>query len=504
MSTPTKTTPRRPVVERAIPAPAIDPLAPAFRYFASDDLLAGLVAQGPTRTVTRAGRTGLIATSIHTSLRLDRHTVAADRGSLSLWVMPLEDLHPASHMIHFDKHEPDYRVHSLLSDIPARRDLQNVNFSLHYAIDWWRQINAQFIGYASTLPGVRAVISPDFFKFRALKWHQISVTWDRPAHQFRLYVNGIRIDAETPFLPMTAAPCNPSLFAGNPNFAMSELCFFDRFLDDDAVAALYDRQVVLRDRALDAELSAMHVGASLPPLRWSPDADWREQLALPLTRASDLDHFYVQGCTTAHTITPEGLLVDTPQEPPGFKGAWGENKVENYFWTHRTFEGDIALSFDFMPQKPNGLALAMVHASGMQREDFMADHPLRTNGSMSMVCWENVRNYHWEFFREIDNCRNDCVSHLLVKNPWMAGLAYQCQPGRIALNQWHTLQLIQEGPRLRGAIDGIQIFDATDDPYHHNGPLLNFGRVALRCKYKTKMLFRNLRILTRPIFEERA
>ena len=206
----------------------------------------------------------------------------------------------------------------------------------------------------------------------------------------------------------------------------------------------------------------------------------------------------MQGQPDAHAITPEGMHVKTAPEPPGFRGAWTANRVESYYWTKVPFEGDVALEFDFRLNARNGLALAMIQSSGMQREDFMADYPLRTDGAMSMVCWENVRNYHWEFYREIDNTRNDVASHLLVKNPWMAGLAYRCMDRLMSLHEWHRLQLVQDGARLRGAIDGALIFDVVDHADAFTGPIFNFGRVSLRAKYKTDITFRNLRVSTRP------
>jgi len=39
----------------------------------------------------------------------------------------------------------------------------------------------------------------------------------------------------------------------------------------------------------------------------------------------------------------------------------------------------------------------MIHASGKTREDFLADYPKRTNGTMNTVHAVDVRNYHWEY-----------------------------------------------------------------------------------------------------------
>jgi len=171
-----------------------------------------------------------------------------------------------------------------------------------------------------------------------------------------------------------------------------------------------------------------------------------------------------------------------------------------YLWTKQHFEGHLALEFEFMPRQHNGLSLLMLQASGMQREDFMADYPLRTTGAMNMVFMENVRGYHWEFFREMDDTRNDVASSALIKQPWQRPLAYYCLNRQLALHEWHRVQFVQEGPRLRGAIDGELVFDVTDDPFAHTGGFYQCGHIAIRCMTKTKNFYRNLKIHTRSPF----
>ncbi len=458
-------------------------------------------AAGRWRRYERGGRAGVIAQSIHTRFAMPAGPLTGDRGALSLWVLAVEELQPAHTLAHLHKHEADWFVFPILSDRTDLRNREEANFHLRYTCDWWRNLTAQFMPMAAKEPpGYKAIIAPDHFHFHAGVWHQIALSWDRPAGRYRMWVNGIRVTASSPFVESPVnSPCGPTLYAGSTMFALSELRLLDAPLDDASAAELYREQSAGHDPSLDAALRRVYVGDHLPTHPENPAEGWREQLFLPLTSEADLARLYVQGDTTAHRVTPEGLRVETPPEPPRFAGAWTANKIENYFWTDRAFEGDICVEFDFKLHRRNGLALVMIQASGMQREDFMADHPLRTGGEMSMVCWENVRNYHWEFFREIDNCRNDVQSHLVVKNPWMAGLAYQCRPDYLSQETWHRLRWVQEGSRLRGWVDDVQIFDVLDRPDTNNGPVLSFGRVALRCKYKTAMTFANLRIRTRQI-----
>jgi hypothetical protein len=79
----------------------------------------------------------------------------------------------------------------------------------------------------------------------------------------------------------------------------------------------------------------------------------------------------------------------------------GLDMTRMYLWICQVFEGDLYESFEFKLHQHGGLALLMTQAAGMQGENFLADYPLRSNGSMSVVCWEDVRNYHWEFCREM-------------------------------------------------------------------------------------------------------
>ncbi|MEX0653740.1 MAG: DUF1961 family protein [Phycisphaeraceae bacterium] len=466
------------------------------QYLMPASPLAGLEVEGTFESIEMAGRVGLRAASVHSRLGIGAHTVAGKRGALSLWVLPLEDLSPVAPMPHLRELEPDWGCYPLLSDHPQMRDRSQARFHLRYTSDWWRNLTVQF--HDKQLIGYNAIIAPDHFRFRRHRWHMIAVTWDKPASQYRLYVNGVLVAAENPFLAMPAETAGQTIYAGNPAFALSGLSFYDRPLGAEPVAALYAAERTADDADLVAQLRHQHTGKGLPHFDWSPDGAWQRQLERTFTQPGDLEGFWIQGQEDSASITPEGLLVDTA---PGDSQRHGlrHNKVEMYLWSERVFEGEVALEVDFKLLKPNGLALVMVHAAGMQREDFMADYPRRSDGSMKMVCWENVRNYHWEFYRETDNTRADLATHLLVKNPWMMGLAYQAQPQRLVQDVWHTLRLVQEGGRLRGAIDGMQVFDVRDRADINTGPIYDFGRIALRCKFKTKMLYRNLRVWTRRL-----
>jgi hypothetical protein len=142
----------------------------------------------------------------------------------------------------------------------------------------------------------------------------------------------------------------------------------------------------------------------------------------------------------------------------------------------------------------------MVQASGMNREDFMADYPLRTSGKMLTVYGEDVRNYHWEYYREMSDMRNDVSNSALMKNPFLYPLSFSALTTPVEKNTWHKLQFLQIGNKLTGAIDGVIMVEFTDDGFTNNGPVYNYGRIAIRCMLHSKLLFRNLRVYNRASF----
>ncbi len=165
-------------------------------------------------------------------------------------------------------------------------------------------------------------------------------------------------------------------------------------------------------------------------------------------------------------------------------------------WSNKTFEGNIYIEYEWQALKPNGLSLLMFHASGMTREDFMADYPKKTSGRMTTVHSENVRNYHWEYFREMNDVRNDVGTAFSRKNPFEFRNAFASLAKPYTKNEWHKLQLVQNDGTIRGAIDGVTVLEINDNSWSNTGCVLNYGHIAIRCMVHSKMLFRNLKVYT--------
>jgi Domain of unknown function (DUF1961) len=242
------------------------------------------------------------------------------------------------------------------------------------------------------------------------------------------------------------------------------------------------------------ELRALFTFQPKPTFAWKPDASWSLRYERSLTRQGDFDGWIQQGCLTekfrmlAHEITPEGLLLHTPDKV--------DVETRVYFWSPDVFEGDLSLEYEFRPEQDTGLALLVLQASGMQGEDFIADHPTRTTGSMGTIIADRVRNYHWEYFRKAVDVRCDVAHQILIKNPWCLPMGMSTIP-LLKVGDWHKLQFTQEGSRLKAAINGECVLDVQDDAFRNMGPVLNRGRIGLRLMYASRLRFRNLKIWNR-------
>lgn len=188
------------------------------------------------------------------------------------------------------------------------------------------------------------------------------------------------------------------------------------------------------------------------------------------------------------------FLSDNPNpqdyNTAAFKLAW----TPRYVWSNKPFEGNLYVEYEFKVLRPGALSLLMVQASGMNREDFMADYPLRKSGRMTTVYGEDVRNYHWEYYREMADMRNDVENSALMKNPFLYPLSFNALSTPVDKTKWHKLQFLQVGNKLIGAINGTKMVEFTDDGFSNNGPVYNFGRIAIRCMLHSKLAFRNLRV----------
>lgn len=472
---------------------------PIFEYLKGPGLIGTQEISGAGRIVEADGRKGFLPRSIHTSVALPKHTVNEPCGSVSLWFYSLEDLDSMTHHDTFKISNPDFATYTFLSDSPPPSDFVNSHFSFSWSNHWYPQLFAKFYqgrlqpdGYFPTL---KAVVGAGHFRIHKHKWYHLCLTWNRAASRIKIFVNGVLVaHSDTVHNNLEFQNAGPTLYVGNPTMAVSDIACYDTELTNQDVLHLFEETVALPYPSIQEDLLHMYCGKDMETFSFALDDTWRKQCDLPLTDAKDLDYFYVQGKPDAASITPDGMLIETTQNLLTTKGAGTPDRDACYLWTNQFFEGNLYLEYEFKSLQRDGLSLLMVQASGMQREDFMADYPLRTNGAMAMVCWEDVRNYHWEYYRYVPDVRNDVASHAMIKNPWLKPMGYSCEEQPMSIGEWHKLQFLQIEDHLQCVIDGKIVLDMYDDPFQNHGPVLNCGRIAIRCMIRTKLLVRNFRV----------
>ncbi|OVE78215.1 hypothetical protein BVX99_00465, partial [bacterium F16] len=360
-------------------------------------------------------------------------------------------------------HNQHFRNYPLLSDSENPQNYEDANFALLWENRHHRNLIGKFFkgnilwsGYQRTQGDYRrgAFVAADHSPLQKNMWYMLTMTWDKRLDHYSLYLNSVLIAKEDQYSPkpFLKEEVGDMLYSGSPAMCYSAFEFYDKALSEQEIIALYPKQTLEKYNTLNDHLQRVFLGKNRPEFTFNIDKEenWDCRLDLGLTNPDDLDHFHQQGDSLSARISNDGLLLETPD-------VYLEKAnldQQGYLWTEDVFEGDLYLEYEFKILRDGGLSLLMTQASGMNREDFMSDYPRRTSGSMNMVCWEDVRNYHWEYCRDMADVRNDVQCSVLLKNPYLRPLAYGCNPKILERNQWHKLQFLQEDNRIIGAING--------------------------------------------------
>lgn len=473
----------------------------------------------PVIPISHHGRSGWRTSSLEEKAGIPVPQLNAPQGSLTWWILPREDFSTSVATPWMLQREPAHQIIVLLGDThgeAAEKDHRVHKFALIYVRDWYQQLQTKWHHgevYGESDDAMlrtdkeKAFIGLGHLNLQRGHWVQLGLSWDEPANDYRMYLNGVLVQTSLVISknPLRREQNSGFLYAGHPQIASGELAVYERSLSAGEFAQIYQTAAPVENKDLDLSIARTHGGKNLPALDWTPPGGWSEQVNLPLNRADDLARFYVQGMKEAPSITPEGLRVRTSvihisaiPKPENWASEEPHDPTQVYLWLEDFFTGDFAIEYEFKPLQRHGLSLLMTRAAGLQGEDFLKSQPRRISGAMRMVCWENVRNYHWEYYRQMGDARSDTDSHVLVKNPYLHPLAYQAAAERSAVGKWHRLQFVHEGRRLRGAIDGTVVIDVEDDPFAGFGPVMRTGTFAIRCMWYSDIVFRNLRVWTKP------
>jgi len=470
-----------------------------------------LLLKGAYDILDYQGRKGMVLHSRHGSLRLPGNPCEREEGAIGLWILPLEDLSPWPHWEHHKTHNENVQSLTLLADQPVLMNDQPSGFAMVWHSNWHPGFFTKFFRgwhYDGFRGEPKAIAAAGHLPLKAGSWVHLLVTWSRPQSRIRLYCDGIRVghsDAQldarksTDTRHLTFDRQGPDLYTGGTLWATGEITAYEEFLDDGSADDLYLSEASTPASEHRNHLRSVFRASETVPMPPAQENHWHPVLDLPLTDAKGLDRFFIQGCGPAPRLTEEGLRVTTDMNDPTPKRQPVSYEYA-YLWLRGFWHGDMRIRYQFKTKQRGGLSLLMAQVSGMHGEDHLADYPLDVDGRMELVCWKDIRNYHWEYYREMDDVRNEAASHAMLKNPFFTPLGYRVQTELYPLDEWIDLEWRQERDRILGAINGRVILDTVDDPHTHNGPRYSRGRACIRCMCRTDMVFRNLKIDIAPRF----
>ncbi len=457
----------------------------------------GIRISGKHRFIEVAGLTGYNPLSLKTRALVATHLPRGEAGTLSVWASPLEDL-DINRFVHARLPDKDLLNYPLVSDADTPWKVTEAGFALYWKTSF-PPVMARFQSgkcWDTMAYGRGAWTYAEDLPLRKGCWYHFVMTWDRKAKETALYVNGVTVGRNDRADGFGRA--GGEINIGNPMMVVRELTMRDSAMSAAEIAKLFEAGRPAKKEAIDERVRERHAVRDLPPLDVKRDDTWKQAYSCPFRKPEDLEGWKQQtgpryrGQFTVKT-TDEGLLFQTPDTI--------DYDSRMNLWCPKAFEGDIWVEFDFRPEGAEGLALVMIHASGVQRED-ITEHGLVDVGAMWPMM-SRYRNYHWEYMRRVPFMRKDVETQYFHKNPMMRLLAYGVIP-RLERNRWHRLRLVRLGRRLHGSIGGRTVFDVTDSPEDNNGPVYGAGRLALRQMYRTKMRYRDLTVWTRPDREARS
>ena len=447
---------------------------------------------GPYRLVDISGNKGFFPTSLKTRAVIETTIHQNPVGSCAMWVSPMEDLSffPASlEMSDVDVNAFNY---PLISDADPARDVLNMTFGLYWSHSY-PQLLAKFAsgGIWSTLDyGISSFVYAEKLIMRRSCWYYIVLTWDKPEQKIRLYINGVLAGYNDCARGFQQA--KNTLFVGNPMIAMRDLLLQDTLISIDDIQKNYKQDRLECNEPADRDIREAYFLSDSPDIDVRRDASWKEAYACSFLESKELEKWYLQTGDKYKDqfnieTTPEGLFIKTPE--------FIDIETRMYLWSPKTFEGDQWIEYDFRLESPKGLAVLVLYASGLQRQDFISDDELEKTGSMQFIL-SKIRNYHWEYMRRVDVIRTDVETQYLAKNPMDIRMSYNCIP-KFEQNRWYRLRFVKFGNRLHGSIDGKTVFDVMDNAFNSTGPVYNFGRIGIRQMFNTTMSYRNFIVYQR-------
>lgn len=475
-------------------------------YPAGQEGLRGTTASPDVEVTRLSGLWAARCTSVHGHIELPRHPFSRTRGHLTLWICPVEEL--SQHPIIWRTGASNKVGHTipLVTDEASTPETEAARFSVFWQPSWSHPFFVKF-ARGRFFPDMHDP-EPRFFiegwiaTLRRHHWYRIDLAFDHERAYHALWLNGILAGRSNQQgrAPASFEQCGPRLFLRSPQIAYGSVELYPRPMPEELITDRYKAEAPAANHAPDEELTHALTGSANPRRFLQPEeGNWTTVLNLDLCHQDQASRFHLQGCPDCLHWDPEGLRVLTPQETPFAQDLIDDEKPDlrqMYLWSEDVYEGDLYIAFDFMPLQHGGLVILIPRASGMQGEDFLTDYPPRVSGSMKLIHSSDVRLYHWEFFREMDDVRNDVPTHAIVKWPWERVLATGVSQLPFHFREWNRVEFLQRDEHFHGAVNGEVVIQGHDTPYAGSGPVLRHGRFAIRYMVRTDARLRNLVVKT--------
>jgi hypothetical protein len=448
-----------------------------------------ITIEGSHRFIKIAGITGLQVTSLKTKAYVESPAMNAEKGSLSIWMSPMEDMNKFPNV----GESVSMLQYPLVSDYFPPNKTDSSSFSVYYQGNHYPRVFGRFTKgsfWGQMDYGLAPFVYAEDLPLKKGQWYNFIITWDKPAHVLKMYINGMLVGHN--FSAKSFQKAGNRLYVGNPLMVISRLKIQPEVLSEQQVENTYQQLRPESNLVSENTIREIVRPQNKPAIPFKPDASWKKAYECSFTNPEEFKKWTFQTGDLYRDkfkleITKEGLYFETPDII--------HTESRGYLWSPVSIEGDQWIEYEFQLVSPKGLALLIICATGLQGEDIINDHGLRKTGAMSDMN-RNYRNYHWEYMRRVEAMRTDVETQYVSKNPWGKGLYVGCIP-RFEQNRWYKMQFIKKGNRLYGAIDGKTVFDVEENPYDNNGSLLNSGRVVLRQMYHTAMKYRNFVIYTK-------
>ncbi|MGB7157011.1 MAG: DUF1961 family protein [Tepidisphaeraceae bacterium] len=193
----------------------------------------------------------------------------------------------------------------------------------------------------------------------------------------------------------------------------------------------------------------------------------REKPLLLEENFANLDRWRLEGLTEGASITPAGELRLDCKSKMGFHGVMAFCKQD--------FPDNIAIEYDFLCEKHNGLFITFVAMTGVNGEDAITGVPPRTG--VFEDYYNGTRSYHASICRYADDGTHTGVSNWR-RNPGL-NLMVSGQDLCQEAGRTYHVKITKRGPQCIVEVDG-QRGAAFTDPKTLPGPIPAGGKFGFR------------------------